>query len=189
MLLATVLGVAATYGILKRCTTMNVQLHHLQRAFLHCALYNFAPLTLASLSMLICRDINGTNYLAADLAVECWTGGHQTAAIVALAVLLTVGVGLPCVCYYKAQQYVVAATGHRSTVRDNSEGIGSVLRPVCWDPLYRTTRPECWWWMVALMMLLWLRRLSGPSGSSINSWLQMVPRTVYLSTHKFQFCW
>jgi hypothetical protein len=58
----------------------------------------YMPLVGQAIAALECRDqtIGGTTYLASDLTVECWTGGHVAVGIGAVVIgLLMVGVGLP----------------------------------------------------------------------------------------------
>jgi sugar lactone lactonase YvrE len=57
----------------------------------------YMPITSASLRALDCyaQPIDGVTYLRADLRVECYTGQHAIARIIAYVVLVLIGMGFP----------------------------------------------------------------------------------------------
>jgi hypothetical protein len=76
--------------------------HHLQQGFMQVFLFSFAPITRRCASLLMCRTVpNGpgsvTTRLVSDLSLECWTGSHMIAAVLAVILLLLFAVVAPIV--------------------------------------------------------------------------------------------
>lgn len=113
--------------------------HHLQQGCLQLFLFCFAPVTRQCASLLMCRTVpNGpgtvTTRLVSNLSLECWSGPHMIAAILAVILLiLFAGVG-PVVLWYFTRERVKKTPGDSGTEpqtpsKDLTTGKPSLCKP------------------------------------------------------------
>ena len=113
--------------------------HHLQQGCLQLFLFCFAPVTRQCASLLMCRTVpNGpgtvTTRLVSNLSLECWSGPHMIAAILAVILLiLFAGVG-PMVLWYFTRERVKKTQGDSGTApqtpsKDLTKGKPSLCKP------------------------------------------------------------
>ena len=82
-----------------------------EKVFVLAYLFQFAPLTRASLSILFCKNIVGRDRLLIDLDVVCWgdnwgSGSHWWAAITGIIVLLLTVFIIPSLFFFRSRRYI-----------------------------------------------------------------------------------
>jgi hypothetical protein len=104
--------------------------HHLQQGLMQVFLFSFAPITRRCASLLMCRTVpNGpgsvTTRLVSDLSLECWTGSHMIAAVLAVILLILFAVVAPIVLLHFTRERVQKKPGQLNQTcgeRDSQEG-------------------------------------------------------------------
>lgn len=134
---------------------------HMLRTVLVVLFLIYPSLSVRMLNVLNCKDIHGTEYLDADISVECYTPLHNTFIFVATVGILLYAVGIPLGFLWLMRHYQVPGIARykrdchllkQTLIKMNSQLESPELyryahRPalhVCLLPLHRIRSPSCW---------------------------------------------
>ena len=88
--------------------------HHLQRGYMQLYLFTFMPITRRCVELLFCREVSDggemREVLVSDLSLECWTGPHMSAAVMAFIVLFFYAVFVPYFLWKRTSHYMATRT-------------------------------------------------------------------------------